>query len=157
MEIKFSDEQRQEIAEFQYKKLKTSGDGLSASEEAYLDSQRVLAVVNGVYQLVEQAIQDLSVEYKKEIGEIEKLWEETLAAARDVGAHLEENEILSALMSGGCTKETLVVQPIAELESTFAEIAAIGADFVSLVNQIKSSVAQQLATDKELAEQVGIL
>lgn len=34
-------------------KLKASGGGLSSSEEIFLDSQRVLAIANGVYQLVE--------------------------------------------------------------------------------------------------------
>lgn len=138
------------------RKLKASGGGLSSSEKIFLDSQRVLAIVNGIYQLVEQAIQDLETEYNKEISDIEGLWEETLTTARNVGAHLGEGEILSALSAGGCTQSTLVTEPISDLKSDFSEVEAIGADFVSLANQIQSSVAQQLATDQELASQVGI-
>ncbi|MHC5216618.1 hypothetical protein ACYSNR_08115 [Enterococcus sp. LJL128] len=137
-------------------KLKTSGGGLSSSEEIFIDSQRVLAIVDGIYQLVEQAISNLEIEYKQEISAIEPLWEETLTTARNVGAHLEEGEILSALSAGGCTQSTLVTEPISDLKSDFGEIEAIGADFISLANQIQSSVAQQLATDKDLARQVGI-
>ncbi|WYK00226.1 hypothetical protein A5821_001320 [Enterococcus sp. 7F3_DIV0205] len=138
-------------------KLKASGGGLSSSEEIFLDSQCVLAIANGVYQLVQQAIQDLSKEYDTQITEIEELWEDTLDIARNVGAHLNESERIDALSAGGCTKQTLVTQPIKDLKDKFSEIKSIGADYVSLVDQIKAGVQEQLAADQDLARQVGNL
>jgi hypothetical protein len=136
-------------------KLKASGGGLSSSEEIFLDSQRVLAIANGVYQLVEQAIQDLSKEYDTIIEEIGELWNTTLDTARNTGSHLNESEIIAALSAGGCTKQTLVTQPVNALKDKLSEVKNIGADYVALVDQIKAGVAEQLAADQDLARQVA--
>jgi hypothetical protein len=136
-------------------KLKASGGRLSSSEEIFLDSQRVLAIANGVYQLVEQAIQDLSKEYDTIIEEIGELWNTTLDTARNTGSHLNESEIIAALSAGGCTKQTLVTQPVNALKDKLSEVKNIGADYVALVDQIKAGVAEQLAADQDLARQVA--
>ncbi|EOI02654.1 hypothetical protein UAY_00901 [Enterococcus moraviensis ATCC BAA-383] len=138
-------------------KLRASGGGLSSSEEIFLDSQCVLAIANGVYQLVQQAIQDLAKEYDTQITEIEELWDDTLEIARNIGSHLNDSEMIEALSAGGCTKQTLVTQPVTDLKDKFSEIKSIGADYVSLVDQIKAGVEEQLAADQDLARQVANL
>ncbi|WP_088271807.1 hypothetical protein [Enterococcus wangshanyuanii] len=105
---------------------------------------------------MEQAIQDLSKEYDSIIEEIGELWNKTLDTARNTGAHLNESEVIAALSAGGCTKQTLVTQPVNDLKDKLSEIKNIGADYVSLVDQIKAGVAEQLAADQDLARQVAI-
>jgi len=128
-------------------KLTKSGGGLSSTESIFLDAAEALAVTEGMKQTIQAELLELKTMYNNAIEDAQQLWADTLANASTVGATLTEAEELSALQSGGATKESIVTKPVAEYERALAKAAEIEQHYDQLIDSIKASITEQLAAD----------
>ncbi|MGC6768833.1 hypothetical protein [Enterococcus sp. LJL51] len=136
-------------------KLTKSGGGLSSTESIFLDAAEALAITEGMKQTIQAELLELKTMYNNAIEDAQQLWADTLANASTVGATLTEAEELSALQSGGATKESIVTEPVAEYERALAKAAEIEQHYDQLIDSIKASITEQLAADHGLASQIG--
>lgn len=137
------------------KRFMKSGEGLSSSEELFLDAAEGLAITQGMKQAIQGEIRELKQLYQTAIQQAEELWRSTLATAHGVGSHLVESEILNCLYNGGATEASIVLEPIREYEKSIAEATDIEQDYDVLLQQITEAIHSQLETDQELARQLG--
>lgn len=92
--------------------------------------------------------------YKKGIIDAESLWKETLSDARTLGNELSEGEILSALESVGCSKQSIMVEPINEYQEKINRVKTMNDKFGQLTKEIRSKIQTLVQRDKELATQL---
>lgn len=137
-------------------KLKASGGGLSSSEQIYLESSEVLIIVDGVFRMVESGFSEIVKACKDAITETEKHWQDTVQRAQEVASHLSYYEVMDALADGGATKASIVDEATTYYEKKIAKAEKLKADYQNLVAEIKTSVTEQIALDKELARELQI-
>ncbi|MEI5993037.1 hypothetical protein [Candidatus Enterococcus mansonii] len=136
------------------KKLTASGGGLSSGERIYLEDSRALAVVSHASSEFETAMLLVVMVYQKGIQNAEKLWTETLTDARSIGVELSESEIISALASGGCTKQSIVTEPVNEYQQKITKAKKMYEKFNQLAKEIRGKVTELVQRDQELAKQL---
>ena len=136
-------------------KLSKSGGSLSSSERIFLDSTESLIVLDRASKSMKVGIKALIKEYEKGIEEAEKLWEDTLEASRGIGTELSQGEILDALRASGVTKSIIVDKPCEEYDKKILEAKKMSENYDDLIKEIKVGIDKLVATDKQLAKEIG--
>lgn len=136
------------------KKLTKSGGVLSSGERIYLEDSRALAVVSHASAEFEAAMLSVVMVYQKGIQEVEKLWTETLTDARTIAVDLSEGEILSALESVGCSKQSIVAEPTNDYKEKIHKAKTMNDKFRQLAQEIRSKINTFVQKDQELSKQL---
>ncbi|MEY8444578.1 hypothetical protein AALA52_10135, partial [Lactococcus ileimucosae] len=131
-----------------------SGGGLSSSEKIYLDSAQALAIVSTARVEFNLALSKVMKLYQNGIKEQEKLWEETVREARELGDYLEDWEVYEALEEAGFTHEAIVDTPTQLYQHKIRQVKQTSEKFKSLEHEIKGKISELVARDKELAQQL---
>lgn len=137
------------------KKLMKSGGKLSSSEAIFLDAAVGLAITQGMKQAIQVEIRHLKVMLDTAIEKANELWRHTLSDAREIGAHLCESEILTALSNGGATEFEIVTETVQKCEESLMEAMKIEKEYDQLLQQIDEAIKSQVETDQQLAKQIG--
>lgn len=135
-------------------KLTTSGGGLSSSEKIYLDSAQALAIVSTAGTEFDLAMVNVIKVYQDGIKTQEKLWQETLNKAMGMGNLLETWEVHEALENTGFSHENIIAFPVGQYQNKIAKVETMSEQFKNLENQIKDKIAELVARDTELAQQL---
>ena len=136
------------------KKFVASGSGLSSNEKIYLDSAQALSIVSIASIDFDVSMMDLLKLYQDGIKEQEKLWEETVREARELGDYLEDWEVYEALEEAGFTHEAIVDTPTQIYQYKLSQVKQTSEKFKSLEHEIKGKISELVARDKELAQQL---
>lgn len=136
------------------KRLSASGGGLSSGEKLYLDSAQALAIVSTAGAEFNLAMVNVMKIYHEGIRDAEELWQKTLSDAMNIGNQLERWEIYDALESVGCTEYNIVGVPTQQYQMKIDKVREMSEQFKSLENQIKAKIAEIVARDSELAQQL---
>ncbi|MBP1045469.1 hypothetical protein I6N96_04215 [Enterococcus sp. BWM-S5] len=136
------------------KKFSTSGGGLSANEQIYLDDSEALLVVEAASRMSKTILESVKEKYQKAIIEAEQLWQKTEQTALNVGSTLSNSEAIEALESGGATKQALTTEPISYYQEKISQLNAQNTAYDSLASDIKASIAKLVSSDLELAGQL---
>lgn len=139
---------------FQLKQKFTASGGLSANEQIYLDDSEALLVVETAAKMNETISTSLKKKYQDAITQAEELWKKTEQAAQNIGTILSYTEEIEALESGGASKQTIVDAPVSKYEEKIAKIDSQTTEYISLITEIKTSIAKLVASDQELASQI---
>ncbi|MEY8539051.1 hypothetical protein AALM99_11540 [Lactococcus muris] len=131
-----------------------SGGGLSSSEKIYLDSAQALAIVSTARAEFNLALSKVMKLYQNGIKEQEKLWEETVREARELGDYLEDWEVYEALEEAGFTHEAIVDTPTQIYQYKLSQVKQTSEKFKSLEHETKGKISELVARDKELAQQL---
>ncbi|MEY8538432.1 hypothetical protein AALM99_08265 [Lactococcus muris] len=136
------------------KKFAASGSGLSLNEKIYLDSTQALSIVSIASIDFDVSMMDLVKLYQDGIKEQEKLWEETVRKARELGDSLEDWEVYEALEMGGFTHENIVDFPTQIYQHKISQVQQMSEKFKSLEREIRAKISEVVARDQELAQQL---
>lgn len=136
------------------KKLKASGGGLSSAEKIFLDSSEALIILSNAATLMQTGLDGAIKIYKEAIEETEVLWQDTLQRAQGIGTELTYVEVLEALEHGGASKDVIVGEPTEYYTDKITKAKELYTGFDSLLEEIKGSIAQLVATDQDLASQI---
>lgn len=136
------------------KRLTSSGGGLSSGEKIYLDSAQALAIVSTAGAEFDLAMVSVMKVYQDGIKAQEKLWQDTLNKAMSLGNLLETWEVHEALENTGFSHENIVAFPVGQYQNKIAKVRTMSEQFKSLENQIKAKIAELVARDSELAQQL---
>ncbi|WP_286961908.1 hypothetical protein [Lactococcus sp. UBA7220] len=136
------------------KKFAASGSGLSLNEKIYLDSAQALSVVSIASIDFDVSMMDLVKLYQDGIKEQEKLWDETVRKARELGDSLEDWEVYEALEMGGFTHENIVDFPTQIYQHKISQVQQMSEKFKSLEREIRAKISEVVARDQELAQQL---
>lgn len=136
------------------KRLTSNSGGLSSGEKIYLDSAQALAIVSTAAADFDTSMQNLLTIYREGIQQQEKLWEDTIFAARRSGDMLDDLDIYEALESTGFTYDNIVEFPCLQYRQKITKIERMSEEFKSLEKQIKTKIEEIIARDSELAQQI---
>ncbi|MGC3770010.1 hypothetical protein ACPTGJ_14095 [Enterococcus faecalis] len=134
--------------------LLKNGGGLSSAQEIFLDVSEALVLVQGMHYAIQNELLDLTMVYQKASEEARQIWQNTLSEARDMGTKLSLSEQRNALAHGGATEMIIQNQPIQTYEGKRQKLKKIEKKLNELIHQMKKTIANQIATDQELAQLV---
>ncbi|MDR1567760.1 MAG: hypothetical protein LBS33_03640 [Streptococcaceae bacterium] len=106
-------------------RFSASGGGLSSGEKIYLDSAQALAIVSTASAEFDLAMVNVMKTYQDGIKEQEKLWEEGVNMARNMGNLLETWEVYEAFETTGFTYENIVTFPVSQYQYKMDKARAI--------------------------------
>jgi hypothetical protein len=137
------------------KKLATSGGRLSGNEEIYLDISQALMIVELASSKYDNAMENTIKIYKDGLSELEETWQNGLSMVRSMTPDLSHGELMEAMESAGCNENEMVTRPSQEFQEKISEAQQMGANFSSLVQEIKGSIAKLVQQDQALASQLS--
>ena len=82
------------------------------------------------------------------------MWQETLNKAMGMGNLLETWEVHEALENTGFSHENIIAFPVGQYQNKIAKVETMSEQFKNLENQIKDKIAELVARDTELAQQL---
>lgn len=137
-------------------RFRSSGGGLSANEQFYLDASQANSVVETASRSLKLAMANVILLYQEAIENAEKLWNDGLTKARGSASKLSESEIEEALSTVGTTQSTVISEPCEEYREKINEAKEIGESFDTLANEIKGQIDLVVQKDQELAQQLKV-
>lgn len=131
------------------KKRKMLLDGLSKSEEIFLDSDQAQLISSGLSSAAKTAFETINKITEQAHSEAEVI----LSSTRNVpwGFVSSADEVEEAYYAGGITRASIVNDVDSYFEPMEAKAKKLSEDFENLEIQIKSSIADMLKKDNELA------
>ena len=135
------------------KKFKASGGGISKNERIYLDDSQDLAVVQLLSSEFDLVMTNTIKIYKDGIRELEELWETIKSKAFNDTSELSYQEVMDALESVGCNKNSMVTIPSEEFQKKIEKANKMGDKLKKLALEIKSTIADMVQKDEELSRQ----
>ncbi len=131
------------------KKRKMLLDGLSRSEEIFLDSDQAQLISSGLSSAAKTAFETINKITEQAHSEAEAI----LSSTRNVpgGFVSSADEVEEAYYAGGITRANIVNDVDSYFEPMEAKAKKLSEDFENLEIQIKSSIADMLKKDNELA------
>ena len=131
------------------KKRKMLLDGLSKSEEIFLDSDQAQLISSGLSSASKTAFETINKITEQAHSEAEAI----LSSTRNVpgGFVSSADEVEEAYYAGGITRANIVNDVDSYFEPMEAKAKKLSEDFENLEIQIKSSIADMLKKDNELA------
>lgn len=131
------------------KKRKMLLDGLSKSEEIFLDSDQAQLISSGLSSAAKTAFETINKITEQAHSEAEVI----LSSTRTVpwGFVSSADEVEEAYYAGGITRASIVNDVDLYFEPMEAKAKKLSEDFENLETQIKSSIADMLKKDNELA------
>ncbi|WP_086313374.1 hypothetical protein A5821_000850 [Enterococcus sp. 7F3_DIV0205] len=136
-------------------KLRASGGGLSSNEEIFLDNSEALIVLEAASQTMYIGLQGTIKVWKDSISEAEELWKTGVQTAESVGEDLNPSEVMETVESGS-PKASIVNEPTNYYEEKIAEAKQMNESYDHLIDEIKESINQLIASDQELAKQLQL-
>lgn len=131
------------------KKRKMLLDGLSRSEEIFLDSDQAQLISSGLSSAAKTAFETINKITEQAHSEAEAI----LSSTRNVpwGFVSSADEVEEAYYAGGITRANIVNDVDSYFEPMEAKAKKLSEDFENLEIQIKSSITDMLKKDNELA------
>ena len=131
------------------KKRKMLLDGLSRSEEIFLDSDQAQLISSGLSSAAKTAFETINKITEQAHSEAEAI----LSSTRNVpgGFVSSADEVEEAYNAGGITRANIVNDVDSYFEPMEAKAKKLSEDFENLEMQIKSSITDMLKKDNELA------
>lgn len=135
-------------------RLTTSGGGLSKNELIFLDDSQALVVVRLVSSKFEQAMETTVKIYTDGITELEQLWNDGVSKIQSATPDLGYDEMMTAMNSAGCTRQTVVVEPSQDFYKKISKVRQMSQEFNNLITKIATSIEEMKQRDHELAQQL---
>lgn len=144
-------EKKQSAIKQLIKSFKSSGGQFTHAEKIAVDSVKAASISNSLTRIAIDGISGIIQHYNPVIDEFEPLWQETIKSAELIGEYLSHAAVMAELERAGVTHQSVVDEPIQELEAEIKAMRAIGNEYLALAKQTKAAVDHMMATDTELA------